>query len=151
MATEKFLVGQYISRLARMNNRWLEPRLNELGLSPAQLPVFGAIKVHGSLSQKELVALLHVEQSSMAQLLTRMEKSGLVAREADPNDGRSARIHLTKRAQQLSGPAHLVLDEGQKILQMRLTKQELLTLENLLAKLLENMGQALQGKGSEEW
>jgi len=148
MADENFLVGQYISRLSRMNNRWLEPRLAELGLAPAQLPVFGAIKKHGPLSQKELVALLHVEQSSMAQLLSRMEKAGLVEREADPNDGRNTRIHLTKHAQQLNGPAHGVLNEGRKVLQKRLTKRELLTLEMLLAKLLENMSEALQPEDS---
>ena len=148
MANDNFLVGQYINRLSRMNHRWLEPRLADLGLAPAQLPVFGAIKTHGPLSQKELVALLHVEQSSMAQLLSRMEKTGLVEREADPNDGRSTRIHLTKRAHKLSSPAHVVLDEGRKVLQNGLTKQELVTLENLLARLFENMSQALQSEDS---
>jgi MarR family transcriptional regulator, transcriptional regulator for hemolysin len=84
----------------------------------------------------------------MAQLLSRMEKAGLVEREADPNDGRSTRIHLTRHALQLNGPAHGVLDEGRKVLQKRLTQRDLLTLEALLGKLLDNMSEALGSENS---
>src|SRR5271170_7449896 len=109
MQNKEFLIGQYINRLARVNTRWLEPRLAELGLAAAQLPVFGRIKAHGPLSQKDLAVLLRVEQPSMAQLLSRMERAGLIERKADPNDGRSSRIHLTNRAVRLSDPAQRVL------------------------------------------
>jgi len=73
-----------------MNVRWLEPRRVELGLAAAQLPVFGAVKAHGPLSQKDLAVLLRVEQPSMAQLLSRMERAGLIERKADPMMGVAA-------------------------------------------------------------
>jgi MarR family transcriptional regulator, transcriptional regulator for hemolysin len=143
MQNREFLIGQYINRLSRINNRWLESRLALLGLAPAHLPVFGAIKAHGALSQKELAALLHVEQPSMAQLLSRMERAGLIERKADPNDGRSSKIHLTKHALQLSAPSQRVLEAGRKIMQKQLTGSDLETLERLLETMLSNMQAAI--------
>ena len=143
MPTDTFLVGQRIHRLSRIHNRWLEPRLSKLGLAAAQLPVFGAIKMHGPLSQKKLAELLHVEQPSMAQLLSRMERAGLVERKADPNDGRSSRVHLTRRALVVSTPAQRVLDAGRKLSQKRMSNDDLATLERLLGIMLENMEAAI--------
>ncbi|HEY0163612.1 MAG TPA: MarR family transcriptional regulator [Edaphobacter sp.] len=146
MQEKEFLIGQYINRIARMNHRWLEPRLAELGLAAAQLPVFGALKTLGPLSQKDLAAILHVEQSSMAQLLARMERDGLIERVADPQDGRSSRIHLTKLALRLSGPAQRVLDEGRKISQKQMSSRDLDILERLLGKMLASMEEALSSE-----
>lgn len=139
-------IGQYINRIARMNNRWLEPRLAQLGLAAAQLPVFGAIKTFGPLSQTELAALLHVEQPSMAQLLARMERDGLVTRIADPADGRRSRIHLTPEALSRSKPAQQVLEAGRQLWANALTLRELANLERLLAKIVTTMEGALQNE-----
>lgn len=144
MQRKEFLIGQYINRISRMNNRWIEPRLAELGLAAAQLPVFGAIKTLGPLSQKDLAAILYVEQSSMAQLLARMERDGLIERLTDPKDRRSSHVHLTKRALQLSAAAQRVMDGGRKLLKKQMTGRELATLEQLLGKMLVNMEEALR-------
>jgi MarR family transcriptional regulator, transcriptional regulator for hemolysin len=135
--------GHYINRIARLGSRWLEPRLQKLGLAVAQVPVFGAIKNLGPLPQKELARLLHVEQPTMAQLLTRMERDGLIERKADPNDGRSSLLCLTPLAIRKSAPARDLLLEGSGIALQGLSKGEIATLTRLLQRVLANLEEAV--------
>ncbi|MFX5668552.1 MarR family transcriptional regulator, partial [Acinetobacter baumannii] len=51
-----------------------------------------------ALSQKALTEAAAIEQPTMAATLTRMERDGLIARQPDPQDGRSSLISLTPEA-----------------------------------------------------
>ena len=135
--------GQYINRIARLSARWLEPRLQKLGLAVAQVPVFGAIKSLGPLPQKELARLLYVEQPTMAQLLARMERDGLVVRTPDPHDGRSSVINLTSQAVQKSKPARELILEGSRIAFKGLSPRDIATLHLLLQRVLANLEAAI--------
>lgn len=135
--------GQLIQRIARMSNRWLEPRLQEMGLAVAQVPVFGALQQRGPMSQRELAALLHVEQPTMAQLLSRMERDGLIVRKSDPKDGRSSLISITPKALKRSEAARDVLMEGRQISLQGFSKTEVDTLQKLLQRMVDNMEEEL--------
>ncbi|MFG2721741.1 MarR family winged helix-turn-helix transcriptional regulator [Streptomyces sp. NPDC048416] len=78
--------------LSRINDRRLRP----LGLTFAQMPVLAALSKTDALSQKELAVLARIEQPSMAQLLARMERDGLVRRTPDPHDRRVSLISLSE-------------------------------------------------------
>nr|WP_275410201.1 MarR family transcriptional regulator [Streptomyces sp. SID14478] len=54
-----------------------------------------ALAQGGAMSQKELARLARIEQPSMAQLLARMERDGLVERAPAPDDRRGSLISLT--------------------------------------------------------
>ena len=135
--------GHYINRIARISARWLEPRLQPLGLAVAQVPVFGAIKSLGPLSQIELARLLYVEQPTMAQLLSRMERDGLIVRTPDPKDGRSSLINLTPQALEKAEPARECILEGSRIALNGLTTDEVETLNSLLKRVLANLEEAI--------
>jgi MarR family transcriptional regulator, transcriptional regulator for hemolysin len=135
--------GHHINRIARLSTRWLEPKLEELGLAVAQIPVFGAIKLHGPLTQKELAGLLFAEQPTVAQLLARMERDGLVVRIPDPNDGRSSLIHLTPKALRKAEPAHALLLDGNRILLKGFSAKEIEILDGLLLRARSNLEEAL--------
>ncbi|MEZ2345874.1 MarR family winged helix-turn-helix transcriptional regulator [Terriglobus sp. RCC_193] len=135
--------GQLIQRMARMTNRWLEPRLQAMGVAVAQVPVFGALQLRGPMSQRELAELLHVEQPTMAQLLNRMQRDGLIARKPDPKDGRSSLISLTLRALKRSEAARDILAEGRQISLQGFTKAEVETLQVLLQRMVDNMEEEL--------
>jgi DNA-binding MarR family transcriptional regulator len=135
--------GYLINRSARLSTRWIEPRLQKLGLAAAQIPVFGALKNLGPLSQKDLARLTNVEQPTMAQLLTRMERDGLIQRTPDPNDGRSSLISLTPLALKRSVPARAILFDGSRTALKGFTPRETATLSRLLKRIVENLEEDL--------
>lgn len=84
-----------LGHIHRSFHRMADPRLREIGFAMGQLPVLMALKDGRPHSQAELARLAQVEQPSMAQLLARMERDGLIERVPDPDDGRSRLVLLT--------------------------------------------------------
>lgn len=88
----------WINHASRLLMRHFEQRLRPLEFGMAYLPVAIALEEHGPLLQKQLAEYAHVEQPTMAALLTRMERDGLIEREPHPDDKRATRISLSAKA-----------------------------------------------------
>lgn len=98
---ERELSAGYMTNwAARLFARAMDRRLRGSGVSTGQLPVFFALGGGGALSQKLLTEIAAVEQPTMAATLSRMERDGLVVREADPADRRSSLFSLTPLARE---------------------------------------------------
>lgn len=130
--------GHYISRIARAFARIGDMRLRELGFATAQLPVLTALKDGARLSQTELARWAKVEQPSMAQLLARMERDGIIRREPDPRDRRSSLIVLTDQARAKLPAGRAILEAGNREAMRGLSEEEVATLINLLQRVLAN-------------
>jgi DNA-binding MarR family transcriptional regulator len=131
--------AQLIMHAARQLARINDVRLRELGVSVSQLPVLVALKHGARLPQKELARLIGVEQPSMAQLLARMERDGLVRREPDPTDGRSSLISLTAHAISLLAPGRQLLLKGNREALAGFRKDEIDLLASMLRRLIANL------------
>lgn len=66
------------------------------GLTPTQLATLATLDKSGPLSLGELAAAERVQPPSMTRVVVAMEAAGLVARSADPTDGRVALVSLTR-------------------------------------------------------
>lgn len=88
----------WVNHASRQIMRRFEERLRPLGFSVAYLKVAFVLEDRGRLQQKELLDVIQVEQPTMAALLKRMERDGLIERKLDPNDARAQLIGLTMRA-----------------------------------------------------
>nr|WP_272209934.1 MarR family transcriptional regulator [Marinicella sp. W31]MDC2875780.1 MarR family transcriptional regulator [Marinicella sp. W31] len=97
--------GYLANHLARLFERGLAGRIRPLGLTTGTFPALLELWEHDGLTQKQLVERLDIEQATMANTLSRMERDGLVKREKDPEDGRVQRIKLTEHARALRDPA----------------------------------------------
>lgn len=97
--------GFLINLQARIMARELSRGLKPLGLSIGYFPALLELWAQDGLTQKELVARLHIEQATMANTLARMERDGLIRRETNPGDGRSQRIRLTAAGRAARAPA----------------------------------------------
>jgi MarR family transcriptional regulator for hemolysin len=128
-----------INRTARMMIRKGEPEFRALGLAVAQLPVLGALKDGRALPQKELVRLAQIEQPTMAQLLGRMERDGLIQRDPDPDDKRSSLISLTSAAREKLPQVRELLVWGNEIALKGFSKKEVSMLAKLLRRVVENL------------
>jgi len=93
----------------------------------------------------ELSRRLLVTAGNITGIIDRMEKSGLVARKADPNDRRITRVHLTAKGKQL---AKSIIPEHTRDLNSffdSLNEKEIAQLRSLLDKLIEGLEHANAG------
>src|SRR6185312_17549941 len=88
----------WINRASRLLLRLHEGRLRALGFGMGQLPVLIALEDGGALPQKELAQIARVEQPTMAEMLARMERDGVIEREPNPEDKRGSLTSLTRSA-----------------------------------------------------
>jgi MarR family transcriptional regulator for hemolysin len=131
--------GHYFSRIARGLTRIGDARLRDLGFATAQLPVLIALKGGARMSQTELARCAKVEQPTMAQMLARMERGGLIRREPDPDDKRSSLVSLTDEARERLPAGRAVLRQGNADMTEGLSAQEVDTLVGLLRRVLTNV------------
>jgi MarR family transcriptional regulator for hemolysin len=131
--------GHYLSRISRGLTRVGDARLRPLGLATAQLPVLSMLRGGERLSQAELAKTAKVEQPTMAQLLARMERDGLIRREPDPGDRRSSLVMLTDAARERLPAGRQVLREGNAEMTRGLSEDEVATLIGLLRRVLANV------------
>ena len=90
-----------IARLLRVD---ADKRARSHGMTRAQWGILVWLERQPGISQKELAELLEVEPITVARLVDRLERRGMVERRPDPRDRRIWRLHLLL-------PAHLVLRE----------------------------------------
>ncbi|GLZ19104.1 MarR family winged helix-turn-helix transcriptional regulator [Burkholderia plantarii] len=131
----------------RLYTRVVDRPLRELGFAMSQVPVLSLLKAAGALSQAELARRMQVEQPSMAQLLNRMERDGLVCRVADPGDKRSRLISLTEDADRKLPEGKAVLDEASRIALDGFSDDERRQLAGLLARVNTNLDRVIQADG----
>lgn len=101
MDSATYLSGQ----LAKAFTRSLLSRASELGFSPGQLPVLLELWAEDGLTQKQLLDRVGIEQATMANTLSRMQRDGLVERRPHPSDRRAQLVFLTDRAKSLEEKA----------------------------------------------
>ena len=98
--------GYLVNNLARLLVEKLRKRIAPLGIVPGQFPTLLALWEKDGLTQKELLAMLDIEQATLANTLTRMERDGLITRKEHPADARARTIYLTDEARSIRVSAY---------------------------------------------
>ena len=131
--------GHLIGLAARGFARLSEARLKPLGFGVGHLPVLVALQDGRAGTQRDLARFAKIEQPSMAQMLARMERDGLIRRTPDPIDGRRSRIALTELARSRLPDASAALLQGNREALSGFTDAEAAQLVALLARLIANL------------
>jgi len=131
--------GHLISLAARGFARLSEARLKPLGFGVGYLPALVALRDGRAETQRDLARFVRIEQPSMAQMLVRMERDGLIRRTPDPADGRSSRISLTDTAYARLPAACAVLFQGNRDALAGFSDEEAAQLKALLSRLIANL------------
>jgi DNA-binding MarR family transcriptional regulator len=129
----------WINRTSRTLLKLQDGRLRPLGFGMSQMPVLQALGDGKALSQKELARGAGVEQPTMAELLSRMERDGVVERQPDPEDGRATLTSLTRRSRVRLPKARAALMELEDEATAGLSAAEKVLLVNLLQRVLANL------------
>lgn len=129
------LINMASRGLARIGDRQVKP----LGFAIGQLPVLYMLREGGAMSQKQLATLAKIEQPSMAQMLSRMEREGLVQRQPAPGDGRSSLISLTPETRVKVPQVRAALDAANGEAFKGFSAEEVSVLAELLRRLNANL------------
>lgn len=132
-------LGRWVNRAARDLARAGDAALRPVGLRYSQVPVLALLQSGCSLTQTDLASATGIEQPSMAELLGRMRRDGLIESTRNPRDGRSQVISLTPAACQVLDDAHqrITAMEGRAL--RGFTADEVTTLTGLLMRLSHNL------------
>lgn len=130
---------------------WLRNRRPQLtGLTAAQSEAVRYILRHHAkeLTAADVMAALHLSQSTVAGIIRRLEDKELIVRSAAPEDARKSLIRPTQKGLELEEELRMAAARTQEILLQGMTPQEQQEFDRLLQKALENI-QAIREGGSE--
>ena len=112
--------------------------LEELNLTYTQYVVMMVFWEHGGMTEKELGEIVHLDSGTLAPLLKRLEKQGLVNRIRPESNERRLYISLTKEGEALKARALHIPQTIRRCIDM--PDDELMMLRTLLDKALDSMG-----------
>lgn len=132
------LIGR-IRNLALHLSREMDKTFARFGLNNATFDVLATLRRSGppyALSPSDLLATMMVTSGTMTNRIDQLEKSGLVARSTNPEDGRSFLVSLTDKGYALIDAAVTAHVETQTRLVSALTQEDRAMLDELLGKYL---------------
>lgn len=113
--------------------------LDKIGVYPGQPPLLFIIGSQEGQSQKELADRLKIKAATITVMLGRMERSGMVERQPDPNDQRISRVYLTEKGKKLRQEALDALLSVEEECFKNITSEEKLLLRRLLMQIRDNL------------
>jgi DNA-binding MarR family transcriptional regulator len=132
-------LGYQINHLARLMETALRVRIASCGVAPGQFAQLLALFERDGVSQAELCKAVHVDQSTMALTLRRMERDGLVTRLPSPQDRRRTDIWLTDRARDLEATLVTRARETNTVATEGISEADLAVTHRVLARMIQNL------------
>lgn len=135
----KASVSFWINAASRTLMRAQEARLRPLGFGMSHMPILHALGGGETRSQKELAQWARVEQPTMALMLARLERDGVVQRAPNPKDRRGSLVSLSRRARLRLPKARAELVEGEREATAGFSAAEKEQLRSLLQRVVANL------------
>lgn len=125
--------------VARLSRVEADRRARQQGMTRAQWGILIHLQHRPGLSQKELSNILEVEPISVARLVDRLARAGLVERRADDRDRRVWRLHLLPAAAPLMSEIDRHRQELSDFISIGLTVAERKIVREALKKMKINL------------
>jgi DNA-binding MarR family transcriptional regulator len=132
--------GYLAWRLARSFSRALDHRLAGYGVPVGQFRVLLILWETERLTQTQIARMLDLEQPTVAAMVGRMARDGLVTTAPDPADRRRVLISVTDAGRALQGPLTAEAQRLNEIATDGLAAAEVLRLHELLRSLGDRLG-----------
>jgi MarR family transcriptional regulator for hemolysin len=132
-------VGYWVCMTSHAMRRTLSARLAEEGITLRQWEVLAWLACDGSASQAELAECLGIEPPTLAGILRRMERDGLLRRRSCTNDRRRNRLEATEKAEELWQRAVRICHEVREQAVSGFTSAELSLFKKLCTEIRDNL------------
>lgn len=132
-------ITRLMSHIVRRHHHQVHTELNVHEVYPGQPPLMLALAREGGQRQNELARKLEIKPATLTVMLNRMEKNGLVRREADPADLRISRIYLTDKGFDTVSLVRETLDRLEHQALQQFSPEEEALFRSFLMRVKDNM------------
>ncbi len=133
-------IGFYIQEVARKTLVSLNKALEPFDITYAQCRVLNCLWKRGALTQKEILAIISVQPSTLTGVIDLLVEKNLVTRLEDGIDGRLRRVALTEKGAELRQPVWEAIDQ----IEQETTKHMSPELRLTILEALKEIGKALE-------
>jgi DNA-binding MarR family transcriptional regulator len=130
----------YLIRRAQQRHVAVWAGLVSTEISSVQYSILAVLGRRGEASQRELCDDVDLDRSTIADLVARMERRGLIHRDRDPRDTRRNTVTLTQHGESELHRLAPLVEAVQVELAASLTADDSATLRRILRLLLERPG-----------
>jgi len=127
-----------------------ETTVKDYDLHPGQIPILFLLEYKPGIIQREIASSINVEPGTVAVMLKRMEKKGLIFRNVDESDRRVSRVYLTSKAEDILKQIKYFTKQMEDIILSGLSDSEKSTLMELLTKIRKHLSNYYGEKGGAE-
>lgn len=128
-----------LERFSRLYRLCIQNRLAPYSIKPGQLAILKALWSRDGVNQKQLLAVVEVEQPTLANTLKRMQKDGLITRQHDPADKRKCIYSLTERGKKARNVVGVALSDIREICETGLSVNDLGYFGRILVQMSERL------------
>jgi len=121
-------------------------QLEDLGVNLGEFDVLATLRRQGrgaKVTPKEIAAATFVTPSGLTNRLARLEKMGLISRQADPRDGRGALIKITAAGKRVADRGIEIVVATQDRYMNELTEQMKKGLDRSMTRLIKTLDTAI--------
>ena len=144
LSTPGHVIGLAARGFALLSEHCLKP----LGFDVGHLPVLVALGEGRAETQRDLAQFARIKQPSMAQMLGRMERDGLIRRTPSNTDGRSSLVALTGGAKARLPEALGILLQGNSEALAGFSEDEAAQFVTLLKRMIANLDKIVNAEPS---
>ena len=139
---EKRDIGRCVHILSRQIKRKVDESVSKYDVTAVQCSFIGIIKEcskHGEVYAKNIEAKFNMRRATVAEILSLMEKNGLIKRESSTEDARLKKIILTDKSLEIQSSKKKEIEKVENILKTDLSKEELAQFMKTLDKMSKNL------------
>jgi len=129
----------YLGRMFRSHWRVTANRFAKIGLSSAQPKLLHYLSTHAGAMQREIAESCNIEPATATSILSGMEQTELIYREADTKDCRIIRTFLTEKGKQTLQEIDRIFFEVEDICFQDFSESEIEQLYTYLERMYQNM------------
>ncbi|WP_229591006.1 MarR family winged helix-turn-helix transcriptional regulator [Pseudodesulfovibrio sediminis] len=117
----------------------MSKRLAPHGVNPGYLEILHSLWTRDNVTQKQLHSTLDIEQATLSNTLTRMERDELLERTRNSKDRRVTQILLTHKGHSLQNVVNSAIENLQSIVNTGLTINDRRYFNRILTQMTEHI------------
>ncbi|WP_448522631.1 MarR family winged helix-turn-helix transcriptional regulator [Pseudothermotoga sp.] len=135
--------------IQRLHFHILHRELEKHGIHPGQPPMIMIISKHEGMTQNQIAEKLNLRPATVAIMLRRMEKAGLIHRKQDETDRRLQRVYLTEKGKSHCDFLKQQMQRMEIVATQGFSKEEKLQLTNFLDRIIVNLRTHARGDSND--